>query len=67
MAIDGSSGGSSSRSGGGDVGCKVWADVGGAGNIGGKGNGGGVVPMCSRGSIVMPLIYTAHLAQLFKQ
>ena len=76
MAIDGGSVGYDGDVGGkGDVGGSVLVgkgdtalvDVGGAGNIGGKGDRGGAVPMCSKGSIVMPLICTTHSAQLLRQ
>ena len=63
MAIDGSGGGSDIRSGGrGDVGSSGADNLGDKGDVGGKGDRGGAAPMCSGGSIVMPLICTGCLA-----
>ena len=70
MAIDGSGGRGDVGSGGAalaDEGDTALADVGAAGNVSGKGDGGGAAPMRSGGSIVMPLIYTARSAQLLRQ
>ena len=50
-----------------DEGDTVLVDVGGAGNVGSKGDGGGAVLIRSRGSIVIPLICNTYLAQLLRQ